>query len=254
MKKKKKNKGDSKNFQKLVRHRMEKTGESYSIARAKLTKKRVEVASAGHVLVGDGRLVPHREVRYRPGADREQIFKALFGPDWRPPTERCPKCHDWISYDGFCQCNAHERSMEITHTVTFTPFDSPRDDGAANDDPVRKILQGWMDLPEVPAATADDECYLAAKVGRWLVSAEKADETGLYVAEPFGPEHIALGTIKLEVDGGGWRTYRLPAELGVWACEQVENATEGKNQFPAFFALHVTDETYEVRLSSLRAT
>jgi hypothetical protein len=98
----------------------------------------------------------------------------------------------------------------------------------------------------------DGECYVAAKVGVLRVRAEAAGATGLYAGEPFGPELLVLGTIKLEVEGAGWRLFRLPSEMGLWALEQVENAGLGRNAFPAFFALRASDGTFEVRLASMR--
>lgn len=245
--------GDSKKFQELVRHRMTETGEKYAIARAQLIKKRIEVKTVGHVLVGNGRLVPHREIRVRPEADRHQFFKALFGPDWRPPTERCPKCHEWITYDGLCACNAYERSPETTHVVTVTPTGAPPDDAEANPKAakVRRALEAWMNLPEVPLSE-DGTCLLAAKVGCLIVPVDAAEESGLYSPEPFGPEHIVLGDVTLEVDGG-WCRYRLPPELGWWAFEQVDDANDGRNRFPAFLTLTETDDGYEIGLKSLRA-
>src|SRR5215475_9427936 len=114
-------KSDSKQFKALVRRRMEKTGETYAVAKAQLVKQRIETEKAGHAIVGNGRLVPRRKLRVRPEADLTQLAKAIFGPKWEPPSERCVKCHTWISHDGYCVCNGYQQSMETTEIIAIEP-------------------------------------------------------------------------------------------------------------------------------------
>jgi hypothetical protein len=126
-------KRNSKQFKALVRRRMEKTGESYAAAKARLLKQRIETKWDGQAIADDGQLVPHRTLRVRPEASLTELAKALFGPQWEPPTKRCRRCHSWISYDGYCACNGLEQSMETTEIVTIEPVIRPAEarDGLA---------------------------------------------------------------------------------------------------------------------------
>lgn len=249
----------SKNKQRklLARRRANETGESLSIAKLQLDRQRVEVSTVGYSLVGEGTMVPRREIRTHRGASTEQLAKAIFGPNWRPPKERCPKCHTWVSHDGFCHCNGDQRPMAITQVVTVAPADTLDHESSSELDPelqiVRAALEDWMRLPPAPIAIEPECCHLAATVGCLRCPTEAADATGLYSLEPFGPEFLYLGDIKLEIEGGGWQRHRLPATLGRWAWEQVQDANRGLKRFPAFFALQQTDTTFEVFCSPLRA-
>ena len=109
-----------------------------------------------------------------------------------------------------------------------------------------------MALPPVPTISAgEDVAFLVATVGALQMSTAAASATGLYQNEPFGPERLVLGTVKLEVEGG-WVLYRLPAELGAWALERVHRALEGDNELPGWFKVVETPEGFTVHLSSLR--
>lgn len=245
-----KKKSDSKQFKKLVRRRMEKTGETFMVARDHLVTKRITTTELGSVLVGGGWLVPHREIRLKRSADSNQMFRALFGDNWRPPERRCSTCHEWVTHEGYCLCNLDEQPTEITHQITMLPEGCNEEQQTA-DNELSRALKQWMALPETPAMNPGD-CFLAANVGCLVVATDKAAETGLYVLEPFSPQYLTLGTIRLETEDDGWRTYRLPAELGSWAWERVEDAKNGANEFPAFFAMVVVDGDYHIHLASLR--
>jgi hypothetical protein len=236
----------------LIRRRMEKTGESYSVAKLQLEKARVEIKVTGMVVAEDGNVVPHREIRTHRATTTEQLAKALFGADWRPPTKRCANCHVWITHDGYCQCNPDPRWSEgITQTVTLLPMDGEDDeDKESNADGLHQAIRDWLALPLVPISKDLASCTIAASVDCFICPAEAAEATGLVSMPPLPPDEIAFSTIKLEVDGE-FRTFRLPLDLGWWACEQAENADDNDEAFPAYFSLIKSDENYEVVLVPL---
>lgn len=245
-----KTKGDSKKFKELVRQRMAKTGESYAVARAQLVNQRVKVATVGQA-IADGKLVPRRRITTHPAADSTQLFKAMFGPKWEPPTKRCRTCHAWITFDGYCDCNAHERPTDVTEVVEIVPLGEPDEDDASTVG-VKQQLEEWMALPVMPESLTGDSWYLATCVGCLPISTEAAEATGLYSATPFEGDEILLGEVTIDVEGE-WRRHRLPIELGSWASDQVQDTFEGESQFPAFLAIRKVNDRYDVRVRPLRA-
>jgi hypothetical protein len=241
------------NFKQRVRRRMKKTGESYSIAKARLEQERVEIKVTGMVVAEDGNVVPHREIRTHRATTIEQLGKALFGPDWRPPTKRCASCHVGITHDGYCHCNPDPRWFEgITETVTLLPMDGDDEDQEESnaDESLRQAIREWLALPPVSISQDLASCTIAASIGCFTCSAEAAEATGLISMPPVPPDEVAFSEIKLEVDGE-FRRFRLPLELGWWACEQAANADDNDEAFPAFFSLIKSDEKYEVVLVPL---
>jgi hypothetical protein len=213
--------------------------------------QRIEATNAEHPIVGEGRIVPRRETRVHPAANRNQIAEAVFGPRWERPSKRCVKCHDWMSSDGHCACKGYRQLMDTTEIIANAPR-SAENETEANPEraSVRKHLEEWMALPLLPENTTET-WHLATKVGCLLVNVDAAEATGLYSRELHDVEDLALGDVTIEVDGE-WRRYRVPPELGWWASDQVQAAFEGRNRFPAFLSLRRGDTGFDVRIRPLR--
>lgn len=243
------------NFKQRVRRRMKKTGESYSIAKARLEQDRIEINVTGMVVAEDGNVVPHRVIRTHPATTPEQLAKAVFGPDWRRPTKRCASCYVWITHDGYCHCNPDPRWFEgITQTVTLLPMDAEDDDQEESnaDESLHQAIRDWLALPSAPISRDLASCTIAASIDCFTCPSEVAEATGLFSMPPTPPGEIAFSAIKLEVDGE-FRRFRLPVDLGWWAREQAANADDNDEAFPAFFSLIKSDEKYEVVLVAVHA-